>query len=126
MTKGLYHHIRNAWKKPDINVLRQRMIAWRESNTIVKVDKPLRLDRAHSLGYKAKKGCEHSTRSLFLPLKQYLLFLIFKTSRQFLYLKSRHRRQAYTQHKEKYFHLGQLQLLRIRRTLFHPRLPLIW
>jgi large subunit ribosomal protein L15e len=32
------------------------MIAWRASNVIVKVDKPLRLDRARALGYKAKKG----------------------------------------------------------------------
>ena len=56
MTKGLYQHLRQAWKKPDIKVLRQRMIEWRASNAIVKVDRPLRLDRAHSLGYKAKKG----------------------------------------------------------------------
>jgi large subunit ribosomal protein L15e len=54
--KGLYHQIRNAWKKPDMKLLRQRMIAWRASNVIVKVDKPLRLDRARALGYKAKKG----------------------------------------------------------------------
>lgn len=32
------------------------MISWRKSRAIVKVDKPLRLDRARSLGYKAKKG----------------------------------------------------------------------
>tara|TARA_Y100000310_G_scaffold16868_1_gene16788 strand:+ start:103 stop:675 length:573 start_codon:yes stop_codon:yes gene_type:complete len=56
MAKGLYHQIRNAWKKPDLKVLRQRMILWRKGNTIVKVEKPLRLDRARSLGYKAKKG----------------------------------------------------------------------
>jgi len=56
MTKGLYHQIRNAWKKPDIKLLRQRMIGWRKGNNIIKVDKPLRLDRARSLGYKAKKG----------------------------------------------------------------------
>jgi len=54
--KGLYHHIRNAWKKPDIKLLRKRMIEWRKGNSIVKVEKPLRLDRARSLGYKAKKG----------------------------------------------------------------------
>ena len=56
MAKGLYYHLRNAWKKPDINLLRERMIEWRASNTVTKVDKPLRLDRARSLGYKAKKG----------------------------------------------------------------------
>lgn len=56
MTKGAYYYIREAWKKPDIKTLRERMIEWRKSNVIVKVDKPLRLDRARSLGYKAKKG----------------------------------------------------------------------
>ena len=39
-----------------MKVLRERMIAWRASETVVKVEKPLRLDRARVLGYKAKKG----------------------------------------------------------------------
>ncbi|MDD5192631.1 MAG: 50S ribosomal protein L15e [Candidatus Nanoarchaeia archaeon] len=56
MSKGMYHHIRAAWRNPDIETLRSRMIKWREGNSIVKVDKPLRLDKARSLGYKAKKG----------------------------------------------------------------------
>ena len=56
MAKGLYYHIRQAWKKPDIGTLRERMIKWRAGNAIEKVDKPLRLDKARSLGYKAKKG----------------------------------------------------------------------
>jgi large subunit ribosomal protein L15e len=56
MTKGLYHKLREAWKKPDKETLKKRMIEWRASNAIVKVDKPLRLDRARALGYKAKKG----------------------------------------------------------------------
>ena len=56
MTKGLYHHLREAWKKPDTKLLRERMIEWRKSPVIIKVEKPLRLDRARALGYKAKKG----------------------------------------------------------------------
>jgi len=56
MAKGLYYHLRQVWKKPDVKTLRERMIEWRKSNSIVKVEKPLRLDRARSLGYKAKKG----------------------------------------------------------------------
>ena len=56
MVKGMYSYVREAWKKPDKKVLRDRMIIWRKSNVIVKIDKPLRLDRARSLGYKAKKG----------------------------------------------------------------------
>jgi len=56
MTKGMYHHIKQAWKKPDMKVLRKRMIEWRKSSAFEKVDKPLRLDRARALGYKDKKG----------------------------------------------------------------------
>ena len=54
--KGMYHYIKQAWKNPDVKVLRERMIEWRKSNVITKVEKPLRLDRARALGYKAKKG----------------------------------------------------------------------
>jgi len=54
--KGLYYHLREAWKKPDKETLKERMIAWRHSGVFTKVEQPLRLDRAHSLGYKAKKG----------------------------------------------------------------------
>ncbi|PIO07630.1 50S ribosomal protein L15e [Candidatus Pacearchaeota archaeon CG10_big_fil_rev_8_21_14_0_10_34_12] len=56
MARGLYYYLREAWKKPDIKTLRERMISWRKSQAIEKVDKPLRLDRARGLGYKDKKG----------------------------------------------------------------------
>lgn len=56
MVKGMYHHIRHAWKKPDNETLRNRMIEWRASDAVSRVDKPLRIDRARALGYKAKKG----------------------------------------------------------------------
>ena len=56
MVKGLYHYIRQAWKKPDSKTLRERMVEWRKTESIVKVDKPLRLDRARALGYRDKKG----------------------------------------------------------------------
>lgn len=56
MTKGLYHYLRQAWKQPDPKVLRERMVEWRKGNVFTKVDKPLRIDRARSLGYKDKKG----------------------------------------------------------------------
>src|SRR3989344_6271227 len=54
--KGFYHFIKQAWKKPDMKTLRERMIEWRKSEAFTKVEKPLRLDRARALGYKAKKG----------------------------------------------------------------------
>ena len=56
MTKGLSYHLRQAWKEPNKDLFKERMIEWRASDAIVKVDRPLRLDRARSLGYKAKKG----------------------------------------------------------------------
>src|SRR3989338_8353956 len=56
MTRGMYHYIKQAWKKPDTKTLRERMIKWRESDAFTKVDKPLRLDKARALGYKDKKG----------------------------------------------------------------------
>lgn len=52
----MYHYIRKLWKKPSKELLRERMIEWRKSDSFTVVDKPLRLDRARSLGYKAKKG----------------------------------------------------------------------
>jgi large subunit ribosomal protein L15e len=56
MVRGLYQHLRNLWKKPEKKAMQERMIEWRKGESIVEVDKPLRLDRARSLGYKAKKG----------------------------------------------------------------------
>ncbi len=56
MAKGLYHYLREAWKKPDKETQRERMTEWRKSGTFTKEEKPLRIDRARSLGYKDKKG----------------------------------------------------------------------
>ncbi len=56
MAKGLYHQLRTIWKKPDSKRLRELMIKWRTENTVIKIEKPTRLDRARSLGYRAKKG----------------------------------------------------------------------
>ncbi|VVB83420.1 50S ribosomal protein L15e [uncultured archaeon] len=56
MANGLYHYLKEAWKKPDVETLRKRMVEWRHSGVFTKVDKPLRLDRARALGYKDKTG----------------------------------------------------------------------
>ncbi len=56
---GLYKHIRDIWKKPKENMpelWRERLIAWRRENSTVKLERPTRIDRARSLGYKAKQG----------------------------------------------------------------------
>jgi large subunit ribosomal protein L15e len=56
MVKGLSYYLRLAWRKPDNETLKERMIGWRNSEATVVVDKPLRLDRARALGYRDKKG----------------------------------------------------------------------
>ncbi len=56
MTHGMYHYIKQAWKKPTREMLQPMMIQWRAGESVVEVEKPLRLDRARALGYKAKKG----------------------------------------------------------------------
>ena len=54
--KSAYSFIQEAWKKPDVNLLRQRMIEWRKNPSVIKLERPTRLDRARNLGYKAKQG----------------------------------------------------------------------
>jgi len=55
-----YKYIAEAWKKPEKSfvdeLMRQRLIEWRKQPTVVRVEKPTRLDRARKLGYKAKQG----------------------------------------------------------------------
>jgi large subunit ribosomal protein L15e len=54
---GMYKYIRNAWKRPKENEFySERLVAWRKEPTSVRVKKPTRLDRARSVGYKAKPG----------------------------------------------------------------------
>jgi large subunit ribosomal protein L15e len=56
---GLYKQVRELWKKPKKNMpelWRERLIAWRKENSTVKIERPTRIDRARSLGYKAKQG----------------------------------------------------------------------
>ena len=56
MVKGIVYYLREAWKKPAREMMRERLIKWRTGQAIEKVEKPLRIDRARALGYKAKKG----------------------------------------------------------------------
>ncbi|MDR2874247.1 MAG: 50S ribosomal protein L15e [Methanobrevibacter sp.] len=56
----MYKYIREAWKNPDNSYVRelmwQRVPAWKKERVIKRIDRPTRIDRARSLGYKAKKG----------------------------------------------------------------------
>jgi large subunit ribosomal protein L15e len=56
---SMYKYIREAWKKPQTNMpelWRERLIAWRKEPVCVRLDNPTRIDRARSLGYRAKQG----------------------------------------------------------------------
>ncbi len=56
---GMYKYLAEIYKKPKQNLgalWKQRLIKWRREPAIIRTDKPTRLDRARSLGYKAKQG----------------------------------------------------------------------
>ena len=60
MVKSYYGYVRDAWKKPDetyVDELRwERLQKWRKEGSVTRIDRPTRIDRARSLGYKAKQG----------------------------------------------------------------------
>ncbi|HLD40153.1 MAG TPA: 50S ribosomal protein L15e, partial [Candidatus Nanoarchaeia archaeon] len=55
---SLYKYVREAWRKPRENsqLWRERLLAWKQETATTKIEHPTRLDRARSLGYKAKQG----------------------------------------------------------------------
>ncbi|MEM0078834.1 MAG: 50S ribosomal protein L15e, partial [Nitrososphaerota archaeon] len=56
---SLYSKLNELWReKPEElrALMKERLIKWRRQPAVVRVDKPLRLDRARQLGYKAKQG----------------------------------------------------------------------
>ena len=55
----MYDHVGDVWKKPDTSyqsAQKNRLIQWRREENFLRVERPLRIDRARSLGYKAKQG----------------------------------------------------------------------
>ena len=56
----MYKQLNEIWKTREQSGLKDelkaRSIKWRRGPTIVKIEKPTRLNRARSLGYKAKQG----------------------------------------------------------------------
>ena len=54
---GYLKYLKEAWKKPEYkDIQRERLISWRKEPVALKIDYSTRLDRARSLGYKAKQG----------------------------------------------------------------------
>jgi large subunit ribosomal protein L15e len=59
MVKSMYHYIAETWKDREEvleEVIRTRLIEWRKGPSVVRIDKPTRLDRARAIGYEAKQG----------------------------------------------------------------------
>src|SRR5665647_907748 len=58
--KSMYGFIRDAWKRPENSYVKslmwQRLQTWRRAPSVVRIERPTRLDRARSLWYKAKQG----------------------------------------------------------------------
>ena len=55
----MYRHIEQTWQKITKDAygdIRARAIEWRKQRTIMRIDRPSKLQRARALGYKAKKG----------------------------------------------------------------------
>lgn len=55
-----YSYLAEAWKRPDEGIVRAlrttRLVQWRRGPSVAKLDHPTRINRARSLGYKAKQG----------------------------------------------------------------------
>ena len=60
MARSFYSHIREAWQTPTEGKLAelqwQRQQEWRDEGAIERIERPTRLDKARSQGYKAKQG----------------------------------------------------------------------
>jgi len=60
MAKSMYAFVREAWKVPEKSgvkaLLWDRMQTWRREGSVVRLERPTRIDRARTLGYKAKQG----------------------------------------------------------------------
>ncbi|HUU75236.1 MAG TPA: 50S ribosomal protein L15e [Methanoregulaceae archaeon] len=60
MAKSMYAYVRDAWKRPEDSEVKalqwERMQVWRRQGSVVRIERPTRIDRARSLGYRAKQG----------------------------------------------------------------------
>ncbi|RLG76288.1 MAG: 50S ribosomal protein L15e [Thermoprotei archaeon] len=55
----MYKYLKELWKKSTEELkklMKERLIKWRRGPSVVRVNKPTRLNRARALGYKAKQG----------------------------------------------------------------------
>lgn len=53
---GAYKYIHDLFREHNRSLIKERLIGWRKSAAIDRVDHPLNITKARSLGYKAKLG----------------------------------------------------------------------
>ncbi len=56
---GYQKYVRKLWKRPGDSLgelWQERLILWRREPVTIRIERPTRIDRARSLGYKAKQG----------------------------------------------------------------------
>ena len=54
---GYAKYLKQFRKNPEYEkLMKDRLISWRTEPVILRIERPTKLDRAHSLGYKAKQG----------------------------------------------------------------------
>ena len=55
----MYRYVGSAWKaiyKEKTGNIRERVMSWRRGPTVVRLERPSRIDKARRLGYKSKQG----------------------------------------------------------------------
>jgi len=55
LVKSMYYFISKNFRQNE-EIRKERLRKWRREGSVVRIDRPTRLDRARSLGYKAKHG----------------------------------------------------------------------
>jgi large subunit ribosomal protein L15e len=54
---GMYKYMKKLYRTSEYKeLMKERLISWRRQPTIIRIERPTRIDRAHKLGYKAKQG----------------------------------------------------------------------
>jgi len=59
MSKSFYWYIQQLWKRPKENLgelWKERLIKWREEPSVIRIERPTRIDRARRLGWKPIQG----------------------------------------------------------------------
>jgi large subunit ribosomal protein L15e len=88
---GYLKYIRDLWKQPKKNLgelWKEHLIEFRQEPATLRVPKPIRIDRARSIGYKAKKG--------FVVVRQ----RVTRGGKQREFLNRRGRRSKHYRHKK--------------------------